>query len=338
VSAFLILVKLRLLELWRRPAFAFFVLGMPLLLLLMVGGMFANGHPFERRRISLASPEIAAEPLARLPGVRVAREPSLAAALGSLRSRMTDAVLVRQAPSEAVGLLVRPGDELFGRGLAEALAKEGVVATLEIVPSPRWGYLHYLFPGLLVLTVVMTGLYGMGSAMVRFRAAGFLKKLSTTPLRRTTFIGAQLVARAAMVLIQTWLMAVGAHLVFDLPLSPVSLAWLTGLTTLGVLTFMGAGFALACTIRVEASMQDVISSVAAPLVLLSEVFFSADVLPGPLPKIAGVLPSTVLVRLTRAVLLQGETSATALMPGIAVVAAWMLAMFALSLAAFRWND
>ena len=274
MSAFLILVKLRLLELTRRPAFGFFVLGMPLLLLLMVGGMFANGHPFERRRVSLASPDLAAEPLARLPGVRVSREPSLAAALGSLRSRMTDAVLVRERSGEAPRLLVRPGDELFGRGLSDALEREGVPAALEIVPAPRWGYVHYLFPGMLVLAVVMTGLYGMGHTMVRFRATRFLKKLSTTPLPRATFIGAQLVARAAMVIVQTLLMALGAHLVFDLPLSPASLAWLLVLTTLGILTFMGAGFALACAIEVEGNMQDVINSIAGPLVLLSEVFFS----------------------------------------------------------------
>jgi ABC-type multidrug transport system permease subunit len=332
MRAFLVLVKLRLLDLVRRPAFGFFVLFLPLVFVLAVGGMFANGRPFERRRVSLASPELSAERVARLPGVRAVRERDERAALGSLRSRMTDAVLIPTA--SAPRLLVRPDDELFGRGLAAAL--EG--AALEIVPAPRWGYLHYLFPGMLVLTVVLTGLYGMGHAMVRFRATQFLKKLSTTPLPRVTFVGAQLAARTVMVLAQTLLMAVGAHLCFGLPLAPAALAWLLALTTLGVLTFMGAGFALACVVKVETSMQDVINSISGPLVLLSEVFFSADELPGPLPAVAAVLPSTQLVRLIRAVLLQGEARAGALLPGIGVVGAWLVATFLVSLAVFRWND
>lgn len=332
MRAFLVLIKIRLFDLWRRPVFGTTVLGLPVIFLLVVGGMFANGHPFERHRVSLASPELSTEPLARLPGVRVLHEPSEEAALGSLRARMTDAVLVPPR------LLVRPDDALFGRGLADALSADGAPVTVEIAEAPRFGYLHFLFPGMLVMTVMMTGLYGMGHAMVRFRATRFLRKLGTTPLPRATFIGAQLTARAAMVLVQTLLMAVAAHLVFGLPLGLVSLAWLLGLTTLGILTFMGAGFAMACAIEVETSMQDVINAIAGPLVLLSEVFFSADALPGPLPAIASALPSTVLVRLTRAVLLQGETRLGALLPGIGVCSVWLVATFALSLALFRWND
>jgi ABC-type polysaccharide/polyol phosphate export permease len=333
LRAFWILVKLRLAELGRRPALGFFVLALPLVFLLVVGGMFANGHPFERRRVSLTSPDLPAEAVAHLPGIRVVRERDERAARGSLESRMTDAVLV-PAVTGPPRLLVRPDDELFGRGLAAALGG----APLEIVPAPRWGYLHYLFPGMLVLTVVLTGLYGMGHAMVRYRATQFLKKLSTTPLPRSTFVGAQLAARAVMALAQALIMAIGAHLVFGLPLTPAALAWLLSLTTLGILTFMGAGFALACAVEVESSMQDVINSISAPLVLLSEVFFSADELPGPLPAIASALPSTQLVRLSRAVLLQGETRVSALLPGIGVVTVWLLATFVVSLAVFRWND
>jgi hypothetical protein len=38
------------------------------------------------------------------------------------------------------------------------------------------------------------------------------------------------------------------------------------------------------------------------------------------------------------VVLQGETGAAALLPGVAVLAAWLAGTFVLSLVAFRWND
>jgi ABC-type multidrug transport system permease subunit len=245
--------------------------------------------------------------------------------------------------SSGVRLLVRQNDELFGRGLAAAIpgalggAGGGGVA-MEIVPAPRWGYLHYLVPGMLALAVVLTGLYGMGYTMVRYRATQFLKKLSTTPLSKTTFVGAQIAARAALVLAQSVLMLLAARLVFGMPLSLAAFGWMLALTTLGLLTFMGAGFALACVIKTEGNIQDFINAITGPLVLLSEIFFSAEELPGPLPWVAAALPSTQLVRLSRAVLLQGDTQAAALLPGIAIMTAWLVATFVTALLVFRWNE
>jgi ABC-type multidrug transport system permease subunit len=329
VRAFLVLVKLRLLDVTRRPLAGFFILILPVILLLVAGGVFSGGHPFERRRVSVLADEASFTALARLPGLRVARAASERAARGGLSSRMTD-VVVLPGPQ----ILVRPTDELLGRGLAAALPG----ASLTIFSAPRFGYLHYLFPGMLALAVVLTGLYGMGLTMVRYRASQLLKKLATTPLPRSTFVAAQISARTVLVLAQTALMALAARLVFGMPLSPASFAWLLALTTLGLFTFMGVGFSLACVIRVETNMQDLINALTGPVVLLSEIFFSADELPGPLAAVAAALPSTQLVRLTRAVLLEGETALPALAPGLAALVMWALFTFGLSLAVFRWHE
>lgn len=330
------LVRLRLLEVTRRPIAGFFILVLPVILLLVVGGVFSGGHPFERRRVAVVASDAEAAPaieaLARLPGLRVARAPSERAARGRLASRMADAILVVER--DGARLAVRPNDELFGRGLAAALPSG---PQLDIVPSSSWGYLHYLFPGTLALTAVITGLYGMGYTMVRYRATRLLKKLATTPLSKSSFIGAQLVARAALVLAQTVLLGLAAWLVFGLPITPLGFAWLLALTALGLVTFMGAGFALACVIKEETNMADVINSISGPLVLLSEVFFSAEELPGPLPYVSAALPSTQLVRLLRMVLLEGETHAAALAPGLGAMAVWCGLTFAVSLMVFRWN-
>jgi ABC-type multidrug transport system permease subunit len=299
-----------------------------------------NGHPFERRHVVLVgeSPELDAigPELARYPELRVERATTEEAALGRLKSRMASAVLVPTG-DHGLRLVVGPKDVLFGRGLHEATRAAVPRLELEVHAVPRWGYVHYLFPGLLTFSVLLAGLFGMGYAMARYRQNLFLKKLATTPLSKSTFILAQISARALLVLGQMVVLVVAARVLFGLPLTLVAAAWLFVFTLLGLVTFMSIGFSLAVVVKTESVMIDVINAVTVPLVLFSEIFFPADELPGPLPAIAAALPSTQMVRLTRDVLLYGITDARALLPGMLVLVLWSIVNYALSLALFKWH-
>lgn len=344
MKAFLLLSKLRIVDITRNRVSSFLFLGAPLLLLVLVGVTFMNGHPFERRQVAVvrhgggaedrAGSELAGL-LSAFAEIRVHEERSEEAALAKMRSRMRSAVLVPATSGERARLLVGPREELFGRGLAGAIPGE---VRLEVVPLPRWGYVHYLFPGFLTFTTLIAGLFGMGYPMVRYRSNLFLKKLATTPLPRSTFIASQVVGRALLVLAQMVVLVVAGHFIFDLPVSLQAALWLVALTVLGLLVFMGAGFALACVIRNESVMVDVINAVIMPLVILSEIFFPVEELPAPLPAIASALPSTQMVRLLREILLYGETQPGPLLGGMGIVTLWIVVTFGASLLAFRWHD
>jgi ABC-type polysaccharide/polyol phosphate export permease len=332
----LLLVRLRLLEIFRDRSTGLFFLGLPLLFFGLVGVIFAHGHPFERRRLAIvdaaAAPEVLAA-VARFAEIRVERTDGAAAARGQLRAHVVNGVL--EPGAGGLRLVVGANDELFGRGLAAALP--GAVQ-LEVAPATRWGFVHYAFPGMLVFCIVIAGLFGMGFHMVRYRQNLFLRKLSTTRLSKSTFVAAQIAGRGVYVLGQALLLLAAAHLVFRFPLSAAGAAWALALSALGLCAFLGIGFVLACFIRTEALIYDAISAIAWPVVLLSELFFPADELPAPLPLAAAALPSTQLVRLLRAVLLYGETGAARLAPGIAIIVMWIAVTFALGRWLFRWND
>jgi ABC-2 type transport system permease protein len=132
------------------------------------------------------------------------------------------------------------------------------------------------------------------------------------------------------------MVAVGA-LAFGVHFDALSLAWLTAICLLGVLTFMGVGFVIACVIKTEDLITDVISAVNMPLVLLSEIFFPLEALPRPLAVVGEWLPSTEMVRLLRNVLLYGVTEPRDLAGGIAMLAGWAVVTFAVSLAVFDWE-
>ena len=113
----------------------------------------------------------------------------------------------------------------------------------------------------------------MGYTMVRFRQNLFLKKLATTPLRRSTFVGAQIASRSVLVLVQVSLLVVVAVVLFHLPMSLPAAAWTALIAVLGLITFMGVGFVLACLVEAEGVVNDIINSLITPLVLFSEIFF-----------------------------------------------------------------
>lgn len=348
-SAFLVLVKLRVRDVARKSSSLAFFFLLPLILLGVVGVVFAKGHPFEQRRIMIVSPvgdrsreEVAdrfVHALEGTPGVRVVLPRSEGEAFGALRTRMAVGVAV-VGPDLRVRLTVTPADRLFGRGLIQAVQErdQGRVAIdLAEIEVPRWGYVHYLLPGLVAFTVLLSGLFGMGTAMARWRQSLFLKKLATTPLSRPSFVLAQIVARALLVTVQLVVMIVAARVLFDVPLELRAFGWLLAIATLGVLTFTGVGFALACLIKTEAVLTDAISASTTPLVLFSEIFFPLDALPDWLAKACVLLPSTQMVRAMRAVLVSQSTDPAALATPVLVLLAWAVASYAVALSLFRWH-
>ncbi len=341
MSAFLVLVRMRLLDTLRNRSSIGFTLIFPIVLLAVLGLVFMNGHPFERRYVAVISTggsnaaiERCVAELGAFEEVRVGREETEAEALGKLRARMASAVLSAAPEGEGVLLRVGPRDQIFGGGLAAALPKP---ARLEVVAGPAWGYVHYLFPGILAFSVLAAGLFGMGYPMALFRQNLFLKKLATTPLPRGTFIAANVAARSLVVLVQVVLLVGAGRLFFGLPVGLVGFGWLVVISMLGVFAFLGAGFALASAIKNAELFVDVISAINMPIVFLSEIFFPLESLPRFLSVVGAILPSTEMVRLSRAVLLYGVTDVPRLAGGLGMMALWAGVTFTISLVTFKWH-
>jgi ABC-type multidrug transport system permease subunit len=296
---------------------------LPLVLLGVVAIVFANGHPFERKEVLLVGDENVSLDATEIRVSRVADEETARRRVGV---RMASAYVARGR------VVAGPRDALFARGLGATIGYSN-----ETMAVPKWGYVHYLFPGLLTFSVLLAGLFGMGYAMVRYRATLLLKKLATTPLKRTTFVGAQLAARTALVLVQLIAMVAVGRAAFDLPLDAASAAWLVVVTVLGLLVFMGAGFALACAIKSESLIVDVINALSVPLVFFSEIFFPLTELPSWLGTVCSYLPSTAMVRLTREIVLFGVTDPARIGPGLLQLAVWAVVMYAVALRLFRWH-
>jgi ABC-2 type transport system permease protein len=326
MRAMLVLAKLRALDLVRTPSSIAFFFLLPIALLAVLGVVFANGHPFEQRTVVVVGD-------ATLPvreGTYFLRADTLEEAHARLSSRMASAIAIQG--DDGWQVIAGEREAMFAEGLVSSLREERG-ARVRIEALPRWGYVHFLFPGLLCFAVLTAGMFGMGHTMVRYRQSLFLKKLATTPLPKWAFVAAQILSRSLLVMAQVAVLAAAAWAVFDVPLGIARFFLVLGVSLIGLLAFMGMGFALACAIESEALMVDAISALNIPLVFASEMFFPLDALPGPLPAIAGALPTTLMVRAVRDILVRDAVDPVA----IAGLLAWAIGTFALSLSLFRWH-
>jgi ABC-2 type transport system permease protein len=307
-------------------------LGLPVAILLVLAGVFAQGHPFQEKTVLLVG---GAEPkgkLSRFPELSLEEATSPKAALLRLQAGSASAVVTREKDG-ATGVLVSDKEQIFGRGLRDALGENTVLTALSV---PASAYLRFLFPGLLASAVMFAGLFSMGYAMARYRQNHFLKKLSTTPLGRGTFVSAQIAGRSLLVAIQVLILAAAASALLGFDFRARELFALLSLSMAGLVVFSGLGFAIATAIKAEAVVNDVISALGLPLALLSGIFFPVSALPEPLAALCAKLPSTLLVDALRATLLY-DAGLTATLPALGLLGAWSLGAFVLSLTLFRWH-
>jgi ABC-type multidrug transport system permease subunit len=336
LKAFLALARLRVFDVVRSRSATLAFLGLPVVILLVLVLVFANGHPFEARRLTLVEKAgqlaDARSALGRYDGLLIDAQADLDVARRQLQTRATSGVLWRD---EHGGLTLEVGEkeQLWGRGLLSFLPG----ARLSPLRLSRFGYVQFLFPGLLCSSVMFAGMFGMGYAMARYRRNGFLKKLATMPLGRATFVLAQISGRGSLVVAQVSLLLLFG--VVGLGLRPS----FTGLTCAclvwasGLFVFSGIGFLLASLIETEAVVADLISGLTLPFTLFSGVFFPIDSLPHWLRLACSVLPSTLMVDGVRGALLY-DVGLAGVAGKLLGLLGWAALTFGLSVRLFRWHE
>lgn len=220
--------------------------------------------------------------------------------------------------------------------IESALAREADAARVAVEPlatADAPTYATFLLPGVVGLTVLMTGLPTGFTSVVELRHAGLLERLAVSPMTKREWLlarmlGASVVALAAAVILVlvAWL-ALGVELRLSL--------WSILLVVAGTLIFSGLGVLLGAAVRDPATGGAVMNLALLPLVLLSGSFFDVATLPAPLRWAALASPLTHLNRGLRGDMLQAD-AATAALHALGLVAA-ALVLLALGGRLVRWH-
>ncbi|MEW6510350.1 MAG: ABC transporter permease [Bacteroidota bacterium] len=216
-----------------------------------------------------------------------------------------------------------------GGGARRTLVKTEPVATRNLT------YMDFLLPGIMAMSIMQMGVFGVAFGFVSLKKRGILRRLRVTPINPNDFIFAQVTTRLIVVVLQMSLM-VGVGMVFLHFHFMGNVALLALLSILGAIVFLGVGFTLAGVSSSEDQVAPLANVISLPMMALSGVFFNRSHLPGILRSATEILPLTYLADGLRSVAIDGATTAQ-VAPQLIGLAVWGIASCALAVRLFRWE-
>ncbi len=344
------LTRVRILTFLREPEALFWVFVFPLVLAAVLGFAFREGS-LEPTPIGIiaerpgdATSEAATDALTLV----LARDELLSierfASFEDARKQLTKAAIdVLVIPGAPPTLELEPNKseaEIARVRILRALELEasgGAEADVRIAPVTEKGsrYLDFLFPGLLGMNLMGTGMWGVGFAIADVRRRKFLKRLLVTPMRRSSFFLSFMLSRLVFLILELLVIVLIGTLLLDVPFR-CNVFDFGVLSAVGAFTFAGLGILVASRAKTIEGVSGMMNLVMMPMWLGSGVFFSYERFPDGLQPVLKLLPLTGLNDALRAMMLDGDGLA-AVGPELLVQVAWGALSFAVALKIFRWQ-
>ena len=196
-------------------------------------------------------------------------------------------------------------------------------------------YVDWLIPGIVGLSVMGNGLWGVGFPIVQARMRNLLKRLVASPMRKHEYLLAQVVGRLIVLTPEAGAPLIFGVLVLGMPIRG-SIAAIGALCLIGALAFGAIGLLLASRVRTFEAISGLMNLATVPMWVLSGVFFSATNFPQAMQPLIQLLPLTALINALRSVILEGTTLA-GVARELAILGVWGIASFVIALRIFKWR-
>ena len=346
----------------RNRAAVFFSLFLPLIIMLIFGVLnFEGSTTIQLGIVDEAQNDASAELIDGLEAFDYI-EPtsgSREAELAELENGGLDFVLVIPSgfdpqPGQATGLVAYastadPQGAQVGQGLLQQAVGTALFAppgappgvgfgtppvSFESVESRDLGYIDFLVPGIVGMTVMQLGLFGVAFGLVHLKRTGALRRLFATPTSPAYFLGAQVASRLMLSFVQVAIL-LGIGIWFGLQMFG-DYGTLAAIVLLGSVIFLAVGFAIAGWAKNEDQAAPVANLISLPMMFLSGVFFPRDAMPDFLANITQFMPLTYINEALRAVVNDGA-SLTSLGPQLLGMGVWAVITFVLAVRLFRWE-
>jgi ABC-type multidrug transport system permease subunit len=346
------LVTSRLREFLREPEAVFWVYGFPILMTIGLGIAFQS-RPVERSSVVVVDGPAAAATKHALASSDTPERFNVEIlspdeSRRRLRTARTDVVvepgnspgdtkpnyMYRFDPTRSESVLARKAvDDQLQRAAGRVDVAD---VTLVEIDEPGGRYIDFLVPGLLGMSLMGGGLWGVGFVTVDMRVRKLLKRFLATPMKRTDFLLGIMISRMIFMVPEVLALLVFARFAFGV-VNHGSLLAVTFLILLGAVMFSGIGLLAASRAKTIEAVSGIMNLVMVPMWIFSGIFFSPDRFPDAVQPAIQVLPLTPLIGTLRSVMLEGATLAELWMP-IAIMTAWSVVSFVVALRIFRWRS
>lgn len=207
--------------------------------------------------------------------------------------------------------------------------------SVETVNSRNLNYIDFLLPGILAMSIMQSGVFGVAFGFVLLKKRGILRRLLATPMKPADFIVAQVATRLVVLIAQVLVMIGVGIFFFELHFQGNILNLLV-VGVLGGVVFLGIGFALSGLSKSEDQVAPLANIITLPMMLLSGVFFSRSNLPGFAHVITDFFPLTYLADGMRSITLDGASLGD-IGGDLLGLTVWAIVSVFLAVKAFRWE-
>lgn len=198
--------------------------------------------------------------------------------------------------------------------------------------------IDFILPGQLGFSLLSTGVFGTAFVFFSLRQNLVIKRFFATPVRRSSIVIGEAIARIGFALIGALFIIVIGHFAFNFTLihGIVTVLNMLLLSTLGVIVFMGFGFVVSGIAKSESTIPPISNIITLPQFLLSGTFFSINAFPEWLQPISRALPLTYLNDALRKVAFEGAGLWDVKIQ-ILIMLAWGIGIYAIAVKTFKWE-
>jgi ABC-type multidrug transport system permease subunit len=230
----------------------------------------------------------------------------------------------------------RTASLLANRAIQSAAGrKEAVHTGNQLVHEVGARYIDFVVPGLLGMNLMMSAMWSLSFAIVDARQKKLLKRMVASPMPRWQYLASFLFSRLVLLIIEVAVFLCFAGLAFGVPFRG-SLWELGFLCVLTSLAFSAMGLFCSSRAKTIEAASGLLNLVMLPMWILSGIFFSATRFPASIQPLVRALPLTAAIDALRGNMLQGLNLGQLAAP-VAILLAWLIVPFAVSLRIFRWK-
>ena len=205
------------------------------------------------------------------------------------------------------------------------------------VAAKGFSYIDFLVPGIVAMSLMTTGIYGISGSFVALRQRGVLRRLKATPMPLGSFISSRVLIQLLVALIQTALVLGTGALLFHVNIGGAG-TWLrvAVLAIIGSASFVTIGFFVASVsknVEIAAALGNVIGT---PMMFLSGIFFPMDNAPSWIQPVVHAMPLKYLADAMRSVVIQGHSLWSVRLDMLILVGV-ALAFLTFSVRFFKWE-
>ena len=197
-------------------------------------------------------------------------------------------------------------------------------------------YSQYVLPGIIAMTIMQGGIYGLAYWMIDLKARGVIKRFLVTPLKQSELIISVLASRILIAVGQAIFLTLVGVIFFH-----VTIFW--NVLYVLILSMIGAGIFLLIGLLISMyadtyeAAAPITTAIGLPLTFLGNIFFPVESLPTVLRYVSEILPITYLAEGIRSIFLSQDISRVVLID-TAVLLVWFAFILVIALWKFRLKE